>query len=91
MKKRGLVANKRTCGANLAWTQRQQGTNREQSGAGPGPAGTYIPLSEGELFPGDSGGLAWPGSAKELEDALRSLLMREDGRFRPPRSHAKIA
>jgi hypothetical protein len=91
VKKRGLVADKRTCGANLAWTQRQQGTNREQPGAGPGPAGPYVSLSEGELFPGDSGGLAWPGSAKELEGAHASMLVRKDGRFRPPRSHAKIA
>jgi hypothetical protein len=65
MKKRILVADKRACGATRASVPRQQGIHWEAPGAGHAQVGTYVPLSEGELFPGDSGGLAWPGLTGE--------------------------
>lgn len=55
MKKRILVAEKRACGTRQASTPRQQGMHWELPGPGQFPMGTYISLSESELFPGDSG------------------------------------
>lgn len=69
MKKRILVAETRACGAMQASTQRQQGTQWRMVAAGHGPAGTYVSLSETELFPGDSGGPACLGSTNQSERA----------------------